>query len=403
MRRIRRVLFFVFLATAVATPFAQNAPPAVPGIDTGGMDLSVLPQDDFFRYVNGKWVDSTPIPSDRASYGTFASLSERAQEAVRGIVEGEAAKNGPRGSIGQKIGDFYKSFIEEGRIESLGAQPLAGELKTIDAIGSRRDLPAAFGRAARVGARVPLTINVGQDPRKSDVYTVLVSQSGLGMPDRDYYLRNDEKFAAVRKAYVGYITQLFSLAQRPDPAGAAERILALETVLAKAQWDRARSRDRDATYNKRTRAELQVATPNFDWAAFFAQVGATKVTDVIVRQPDYLTAVDGALASTPIGTWKEYLAFGLLNAFAEDLSAPFANAQFEFSGKVIAGRQEMQQRSASRLASCISNGISSPKRRRAWTRSSRTCWRPSRSASTSSSGCRPKPSARRRTSCRNTG
>jgi putative endopeptidase len=359
MKPIRRLLVAILVAFVIASPSAQNALPIVPGIDTNGMDLSVRPQDDFFRYVNGKWVDTTPIPSDLATYGTFASLRDTAQEAVRGLVEGEAAKAASRGSIGQKVGDFYKSFTDEARVESLGAQPLAGELKSIDAISSRANLPVAFGRAARVGARVPFTVNVGQDPRKSDVYTVLVGQSGLAMPDRDYYLRNDEKFVAIRKAYTEYITRLFELAQRPDPAGAAGRVLALETTLAKAQWDRARSRDRDATYNKRTRAELQAAMPNFDWGAYFTQVGATRVADVIVRQPDYLAAVDAALASTPVGTWKEYLAFGLLNAFAENLSSPFATAHFEFNGKVIGGRQEMQPR-WKRAISAVEDALGEP-------------------------------------------
>jgi predicted metalloendopeptidase len=355
----RSIILVGVLTFAVAALSAQNGVPVVPGLDTAGMDLSVRPQDDFFRYVNGKWVDTTPIPSDSASYGTFASLRDRAQEAVRGILEGEAAKAHNRGSIGQKIGDFYKSFIDEARVESLGAQPLAAEFKTIDAISSRRDLPAAFARHARIGARVPFTVAVGQDPRKSDVYTVLISQAALGMPDRDYYLRDDERFAGVRKAYTNYITELFTLAKRPDPAGAADRILAFETTLAKAQWDRARSRDRDATYNKRTRDELQKAMPNFDWSAYFTQVNAPRASEVIVRQPDYLTAVDAALASTPIATWKEYLAFSLLNAFAEHLSAPFARASFAFNGKAIGGRQEMQPR-WKRAVSAVEEALGEP-------------------------------------------
>ena len=344
MNAIRNLVLLVLVLISGAGGSAQNGPPVVPGIDIASMDLSVRPQDDFFRYVNGKWADTIPIPGDLSTYGTFAILRERAQERVRGIIEGEAAKPAARGSIGQKVGDFYKSFTDEARIESLGAQPLAGELAAIDAITNRRNLPTAFARAARIGARVPLTINVGQDPRQSDVYTVLVSQSGLGMPDRDYYLQSDAKFAAIRKAYVAYIARLFTLAQRPDPAGAGERVLALETTLAKAQWDRARSRDRNATYNKMTRDELSKATPNFDWSAYFTQVSAPRVADVVVRQPDYLTALDAALAATPLTTWKEYLAFGLLNTFAPNLSMPFVNAEFEFNGKVIGGRQEMQPR-----------------------------------------------------------
>jgi predicted metalloendopeptidase len=337
-------LGILFALSVVVSAAQTTAPPVVPGLDTSGMDLSVRPQDDFFRYVNGRWTDTTPIPADLPTYGTFISLRDRAREAVRGIIEGEAAKSEPRGGMAQKIGDYYASFMDEARAESLGAQPLARELAAIDTIASRRDLPAAFARAAQLGIRLPLNVGVTQDPRKSDLYIVVVQQAGLGMPDRDYYLRDDERFAAIRKAYVIYITQLLSLAQRPDPAGAAARVLTLETTIARAQWDRARNRDRDLTYNKRTRAELQAALSQFDWSGYFKRAKAPAVKDVIVRQPDYLTAVNGLLTDTPIATWKEYLSVGLLTEYADDLSSAFADAAFEFNGKIIAGRQQMQPR-----------------------------------------------------------
>ncbi len=175
-----------------------------------------------------------------------------------------------------------------------------------------------------------------------------VSQSGLGMPDRDYYLRNDERFAETRKAYTTYIARLFALANQPDPEGAAARIVALETKLAEKQWDRARNRDRNATYNKiGRRRRCRPSTPHFDWQAYLAALPADakdKVNDVIVRQPDYLKAVDAILAEMPVATWKEYLTFGLISAYADGLSAPFADSQFEFNGRVIAGRQEQQPR-----------------------------------------------------------
>ena len=349
MKSPRTLLIAAGFVAAVITASAQNAaPPRVPGIDTASMDRSVRPQDDFFRFVNGAWVDKTPIPADRSNYGTFAELNERAQEAVRGILEAEAIKPAAPGSTEQKVGGFYKSFIDEARIESLGIQPLAGELEAIGRITSIGDFPAAFVRAARNGVRLPISVTVGQDPQRSDVYAVLISQSGLGMPDRDYYLRADEKFAAIRRAYTDYITRLFTLARQKDPAGAAERILAFETAIARQQWDRARSRDRNATYNKITLPALQTSMPNFDWSAYFAQAmpksTGAGLQDVIVRQPDYLKAVDGLMTSTPLQTWTDYLTFGLLSGYAEDLPAAFVNARFEFNGKVIGGRQENQPR-----------------------------------------------------------
>ncbi len=345
-----RALILAFLLTvAVISMSAQNgAPPRVPGVDTAGMDRSVRPQDDFFRFVNGAWADKTPIPADRPSYGTIAILRERSEEAVRGILEAEAIKPAAPGSIGQKVGGFYKSFTDAARIEALGIQPLAAELAAIGSIAGVRDFPAAFARAARLGVRVPLSVGVGQDPQHSDVYAVLVSQAGLGMPDRDYYLRPDERFVAIRKAYTDYIARLFTLANLKDPSGAAARILAFETTIAQQQWDRARSRDRNATYNKMTLAALQTAMPNFDWREYFSQVlpaaAAAGLEDVIVRQPDYLKAIDAAMAATPIETWKEYLVFGLITTYADDLPAAFVNAQFDFNGRVIGGLQELQPR-----------------------------------------------------------
>ena len=347
MNSLRRFLLAALVTTAAAVAVAQDRVPQVPGIDTGGMDLSVRPQDDFFRYVNGKWADNTPIPADQSGYGSFAMLRERAQENVRVIIEEDARGPATPGSNSQKVGDFYKSFMDESRIESLGLTPLKGELAAIAAITDRKDLPKAFARAAQIGVRLPFSVNVGVDQRNSEQYAVQISQSGLGMPDRDYYLRNDEKFAATRKAYATYIARLFALGNQPDPEGAAARITSLETTIAKLHWDRARNRDRNATYNKMGVNALQASTPSFDWQAFLAEMPAgakDKVNDVIVRQPDYMKAIDAVIAEIPLATWKEYLTFGLISAYADGLSQPFVDSDFEFNGRTLAGRQVQQPR-----------------------------------------------------------
>jgi predicted metalloendopeptidase len=347
MKLACRFLVLASLFAAVSITAAQDRVPNVPGIDTAGMDLSVRPQDDFFRYVNGKWVDNTAIPGDSASYGTFAILRDRAQENVRAIVEEEGRKQGAPGSNSQKVGDLYKAFMDEAKIESLGVTPLSAELAKIAAIKDAKDLPAAFAHASRVGVRLPFSVTVGADQRNSEQYAVQIGQAGLGMPDRDYYLRNDGKFPDTRKAYTSYIARLFALANQPDPEGAAARIVSVETELAKAQWDRARNRDRNATYNKMGVGALQTSTPHFDWQAYLAALPANakdKVADVIVRQPDYMAAVDKLIASVPVETWKEYLKFGLISEYADGLSSPFANSDFEFRGKVLAGRQQQSER-----------------------------------------------------------
>jgi predicted metalloendopeptidase len=345
MNLSRRFLVASALAVAVVTTAAQA--PKIPGIDASGMDTSVRPQDDFFRYVNGKWVDNTPIPADQSTYGTFAILRDRAQEAVRGIIEAEGRTQAAPGTISQKVGDLYKSYMDEARIESAGVTPLNGELAAIASIKESRELPAAFAHAGRIGVRLPFSVNVGVDQRNSETTLVQIGQSGLGMPNRDYYLRTDGKFPDTRKAYTTYIARLFALANQPDPEGAAARIISLETRIAELQWDNARNRDRDATYNKMGVSALQASTPHFDWQAYFAALPAgakDKVNDVVVRQPDYMKAIDAVLAATPVETWKEYLKFGLISAYASELSTPFAESQFEFTGKVIGGRQQQPPR-----------------------------------------------------------
>ncbi len=340
MKLLRPLFVAASLVAAVAVTAAQVPTPVVPGIDVAGMDLSVRPQDDFFRYVNGRWADNTTIPADLSSYGTFAILRDRAQEAVKTIIETEGRAPAAPGTNSQKVGDLYKSFMDEARLEALGITPLKDELSAIARISNSSELPAAFARAARLGVRLPFSVNVGADARNSEQYAVQVGQSGLGMPDRDYYLRNDEKFAATRKAYNTYIARLFALGNQPEPEAAAARIVSLETKLAELQWDRARNRDRNATYNKTAVPALQTATPHFDWNAYLKAAGAkAPVTEVIVRQPDYLKAVDALLADVPLATWKEYLTFGLISEYADGLSAPFADSQFEFNGKVLSGRQ----------------------------------------------------------------
>lgn len=237
----------LFLSVAVTAVSAQNgAPPRVPGIDTLGMDRSVRPQDDFYRFVNGAWDDKMAIPADRSYYGSLVEVGERAQEPVRGILEAEATKPQAPESIGQKVGGFYERFNDEAAIERRGIQPIASELAAISRLASVRGLSLAFLRASQRGVRTPLSIRVAQDPQRSDVYAVIVTQAGLGMPDRDEDLRPDQQFAAVRAADVEYISRLLTLAAQPDPAGAASRIVSLAKTLAEHQWDRTRNRDRSS-------------------------------------------------------------------------------------------------------------------------------------------------------------
>jgi len=349
--RFRRALARSIVVTIAGFATVTFARPAVAqsagralGFDTANFDRSVRPQDDFFRYVNGTWLKRTEIPADASAWGAFNELRERSREALHTILDEAAKSNAAAGTEGRKVGDLYASYMDTARIEQLGISPLQGELKTIAAIRSTADLPAAFAHFARRSVQAPLAVGVGQDPKRSDVNIVLINQSGLGMPDRDYYLRTEPKMQETRKAYTDYITRLLSLAGQPDPAGSAARILALETAIATPQWDRARSRDRNATYNKMTTAELAALTPSFSWPAYLKEAGLTQATDVVVRQPDYVRALDAIVARTPVSTWREYLTFKLIDNYANQLPAAYERARFEFRGKTLLGQQEMASR-----------------------------------------------------------
>ena len=340
--RSRAVSSALALACVASTASAQATRPS--GIDTSTFDRSVRPQDDLFRFVNGGWIKRTPIPSDAASYGAFYELYDRSLENLRAIFEQASRANAPAGSEERKVGDLYASFLDSARVEALGVTPLKGDLARIASLESHAGLPALFAHLARIGVARPIAVGVGTDPKKSTENTVLVGQSGLTLPDRDYYLLKDARMSAVREKYVAYLTRLFTLAGQPDPAGAASRVLALETAIAGKQWDRARSRDRNAIYNPRTVVQLGEAMPSFDWKGYLGAAGLGAVTNVIVQQPDYLAAVDSIIEATPVGTWREYLAAKLLDSFSPELSSPFVNARFEFRGKVLAGQQAQRAR-----------------------------------------------------------
>jgi len=314
------------------------------GVDTTNFDRAVRPQDDFFRFVNGAWLEHTQIPGDASSWGAFNELTEKSRTAIHQIVEDAAKSNAPAGSEQRKIGDLYQSYMDSARIEQLGTKPLESTLAEIAAVKSTKDLPTAFAKVAQIGLANPFGVRVGQDPKQSTVNIVQIGQSGLGMPDRDYYLRTDEKMLAVKAAYQRYIETLFTLAHQPDPAGAAQRIVALETQIATPQWERAKMRNRDLSYNKLSRAQLVAATPSYDWNAYLTAAGLDKATDVIVNQPDYMKAMNDIIANTPVSTWREYITFKLLDDYADELPAAFQSARFEFRNKTLSGQQEMSPR-----------------------------------------------------------
>jgi predicted metalloendopeptidase len=349
---IRRLLAGLTLGVPLAVAFVLAPTPASAqqmagralGVDTTGFDRSVRPQDDFNRFVNGTWIDRTEIPADQSAYGSFNALRDRSEQAIHDIVEEAAGAHAAQGTNLQKVGDFYASFMDSARIEERGLAPLQDAMDEIASLRSTDQLPTFFARMQRLGVRGPLGVFVGQDQKNSDAYIVSVSQSGLGLPDRSYYLNDDDKMAQLRDAYVEYLTRILTLADQPDAAGAAQRIMALETRIAEIQWDRAKNRDRNATYNKMSVADLDGRMPSYSWSAFLETAGMGQARQVVVRQPDYVEGLDDILASTPVSTWKEYLTAKLISSYADELPAAFVQARFDFYGRTLSGLQEQRPR-----------------------------------------------------------
>ncbi|HEV2146179.1 MAG TPA: M13 family metallopeptidase [Longimicrobiaceae bacterium] len=344
--------------TACAAPGPQAPAAAAPapralalGIDTAGFDRSVRPQDDFFRFANGGWLKNTEIPADRGSFGSFTILREQSDSAVRALVERAAATpDRAPGSDLQKVGDLYLSYMDTVRIEALGIAPVQPQLRRIAALSDRGQLPELFAQLQREGVQTPFGFGVRQDPKNATRYIASVGQGGLGLPDRDYYLKSDASLQQTLAAYERYAETLFRLAGEPDPARAAKAVVALESRLAAKHWDRARSRDREATYNLKTVAELDRLTPGFSWTRFLDAAGAASTPGVVVSQPDYLQALDTVLAQTPLPALRQYLTFKVLDAAAPVLPSRFAKARFDFRGRVLSGQEAERPRWTSAVA-----------------------------------------------------
>jgi endothelin-converting enzyme/putative endopeptidase len=341
MKRVLCVALFVLVNVSCG----QQAPPLTSGIELANMDMSVRPQDDFFRYVNGTWLETTEIPADRTSSGVFMDLRDKAREDVRAIIEDLSASEGlEAGTDEQKVADLYNSYMDTDRLEELGMSPLAGELERIGAITDKDELSAYFAHARMHGIRNPLILYVSIDEKDSTRYAPYMWQAGLGLPDRDYYFREDERSVELREAYVAHIEKMFELAGFEDPAGSAERLMALETELASHHWTNVENRDSDKRYNLFAMDELGSLGSGLNWRAFFSTAGFEGEKDIIINQPSYIEGFNQVFAATSLDDWKTYLKWNLLNSLAEFLDSKFEEQDFDFYGRTLEGQQEMRPR-----------------------------------------------------------
>lgn len=329
-------------ASADATTTTAAAPELGEwGVEIEDIDPETDPGDDFYRYVNGKWLDTFEIPDEFSSYGSFTVLFERSEERVRKIIEDAAAGDAPQGSNEQKIGDFFSAYTNVDAINAAGYAPAADDLAIIDAAETHDDVARILATPGMVG-NTPFIGFVGVDSKRTDQYIIYLTQAGLGMPNRNYYL--DEGFADKRGLYLDYIEQVLSFGGVENAGEKAQAVYDLENSLAEVHWEPAKRRNRDLTYNLKTIDELKAFAPEVPWDVMFKTAGVGDQTEFVVREDDAIANMAKIFADTPVETWKAYMAFHHLNNYADVLPTELDDANFAFFGTALRGTPKQRER-----------------------------------------------------------
>ncbi|OUS15223.1 peptidase M13 [Gammaproteobacteria bacterium 50_400_T64] len=313
------------------------------GLALKGMDKNIRPQDDFFAYANGRWMAETEIPADKSSWGSFNILHEKSLDQLQVIIQ-EAADSDTQDETQQRIGNYYKAFLDTDAIIELDLAPLATELVLIEIMETHADVATYFGRSNAIGIDSPLNFWVDQDAKDSTNYIVYFTQSGLSLPDRDYYFDDSERGQEILEKYRLYIDQIMTLAKAKVSDNTVSNIIAIETALAKEQWTQVDNRDNDRTYNKLNAAALQQLLPDYHLDLFLNGLGIGEQGDVIVRQPSYAQALNRIFNETTIEQWQDYLRFKVLNAYAAYLPEAYEQLNFDFYQRTLSGQPEQQPR-----------------------------------------------------------
>jgi putative endopeptidase len=325
---------------------ARNAADSSWGFSTANLDTTCKPCDNFYQFAMGGWIKDNPIPAEYATWGTFTQLRDNNLTAMRTILDAAAKSNAAPGSNEQKIGDFYASCMDTSAIEAAGLKPIASELAAIDAINDRKSLDATIVLLQREGASVLFRFFSAQDIKDSTRVIATASQGGLGMPDRDYYFRDDDKSKQLRADYERHVAKMFELAgDAPDQAAAeAKTVLAIETALAKASRTRVELRDPEKNYNLMPLTEMKILTPDWSWENYLQAIGAPPVEQVNVRQPEFFKEMNQELASVSLPDWKIYLRWHVIHDSAPGLPERFVQENFDFYDRKLSGTKEIQPR-----------------------------------------------------------
>src|SRR5882762_512823 len=328
-----------------ASPAAADRPNSW-GFDTANLDKACKPCDDFYQFAMGGWMKSNPIPAEYPSWGTFTQLADKNQQNLRLILDDAVNAKAAAGSNERKIGDFYASCMDTTAIDAAGTKPLEPELARIAEIKSVADLQAEAERLQSRGVGALFRFGSNQDAKDSTRVIGGAFQGGLGLPEREYYLKEDDKSKQLRETYTKHVAKMFELLGDPADKSAAEAatILKIETALATASMKNTDLRDPDKTYHKMMLADLKTLTPNFSWEAYFNSACPAALKEINIGQPDFFKALDAQLTATPIGDWKTYLRWHLVNAAAPGLSEKFVAEDFDFRGKTLTGAKEIQPR-----------------------------------------------------------
>src|SRR5271157_691947 len=325
-------------------PAKSEPAKAEPALDVTAMDTSVDPCVDFFAYSCGGWIKKNPIPPDQSSWDTYSKMQDENRARLRTILEAAAAPDPGRNAVTQKIGDYYASCRDEKAIEARGAQPLKPSLDRIEKISSKAEI--ADVAATMVDDRVLFEFGSIQDFRDANQVIAAADQGGLGLPDRDYYTKDDAKSVELRKAYLAHVQKMFELlGDKPDAAAAeAQTVMRIETALAKGSMTRVERRDPKALDHKMTSAELEKIAPEFGWQVYFTKVGMPSLASLNVAAPGFFKALNEELGKENLADWKTYLRWHLVRSDAPHLSSAFLNENFAFYGKTLRGQQELQPR-----------------------------------------------------------
>src|SRR5579864_6940621 len=347
-RRISALIFvLIFPATVVisSTVSAQVEPVGPQRVlDVGSMDKSVDPCTDFFTYSCGGWIKKNPIPPDQTSWSVYSKLDDDNKSILREILESSALPAGRRDALTQKIGDYYAACMDEKAVNDAAIKPLQPLLNEIEQMHSKRDIASVA--AAMVSTDALFRFRSDQDFKDATQVIAEADQGGLGLPDRDYYLKTDAKSAEIRDKYVAHVQRMLELAGEPaDRAKAdAQTVMKIETDLAKGSLDRVSRRDPEKVYHRMSRQELAALNPAFRWNQYFTDSGAPQFQDINVASPDFFKALNGALESATLDDWKTYLRWHLLHSEAVLLPTPFVDENFNFYGKTLTGAKEQRPR-----------------------------------------------------------